>query len=163
MNEPVTIKRTTFNYRWYSRKMTTSGTLMLIIGITVLVAGYGFWRSTLCLGIGSFILFLAFTCFVEQEVSIDPDSKVMYRKRNLFGQICIGLKKWPLSDFTSVKCSRDVDAFGEGDLVFIGLRRKAGRTVRIKYFNVPSGRSAAHVENEARVLADAVGMPLEIN
>ena len=46
------------------------------------------------------------------------------------------------------------------DTVFVGLRRRSGRLMAVRYFYAGTGQSSVEVERVARNLADATGLQL---
>jgi hypothetical protein len=136
------------------------------------VAATGFGVGFLALGLyqhaisassfGAVSLLVAFFCLIKQQTSIDTDSRMVSREGYLFGRYRLWRRRRPLNDFVAVRCRRYPHP-GENDTVFIGLRRRAGRVMELRYCNVTHGSPGSQAQSDARWLADITGLPLDEN
>ena len=104
------------------------------VGVGCLALGlYQHAMSAPAIGVVS--LFIAFFCFVKKQTSIDTESRIVSREGYLFGRLRLWFRRRPLSDFVAVRCRRCPKP-GENDTVFIGLRRRTGRVMELRYYTV---------------------------
>jgi len=96
---------------------------------------------------------------IEQDTRIDTDAHTVVREGRLFGRFRVWIWRHPLSEFTGVAMRRHSDPEGS-DTVFVGLRRRGGRLMAVRYFYAGVGQPSVEAERVARSLADTTGLPL---
>lgn len=110
--------------------------------------------------IGILFLFCAFFCFVKQETRIDTELRLVIREGRLFGRFRVWFTRYPFDAFAGVTCRR-FERVRDNDTVYVGLRRKKGRIMELRYFNVASGYPDEQAKREAQNVAENIGLPLD--
>ena len=98
----------------------------------------------------------AVALLIDQDTRVDTEAHCIVREGRLFGCFRVWLRRHSLSDFTGVAMQRQSDP--EGDTVFVGLRRRSGRFMAVRYFNAGTGEVSVEAERMARSLADSAGL-----
>lgn len=111
--------------------------------------------------IGAVGLLLGFSMSIKTGTRIDPRLRVVYREGYLLGRFRLWLKQRPFSEFIAVRYRRVRS--GDEDTIFIGLRRQNGRTLEVRYYNLAPSGAGGQARDEARWLANVIGLPLDEN
>ena len=96
---------------------------------------------------------------IEQDTRIDAAARIVLREGRLFGRFRVWHWSHQLSEFTGVAKRRQSDPEG-CDTVFVGLKRRNGRLMAVRYFYAGTGQPSVEAERVARSLADATGLQL---
>lgn len=98
---------------------------------------------------------------VQRATSVDSSARVVCLRLRLFDYCPLWTRRWPFEEFDAVVRSAhtDIDTL-RIDSWLVGLRRRSGRIVWVRYENVaPDTRSAA-IDSVAQELAAVTGLPI---
>ena len=109
--------------------------------------------------LASFFTLIAVALLIEKDTRVDSDTRTIIREGRLFGRFRVWLWRHHLSEFTGVATIRHIDPDGT-DTLFVGLRRRSGRHLAIRYFYAGKGRASVEAELIARSLSEITGLPL---
>lgn len=109
--------------------------------------------------LASLFVIAAIFSLIEQDTHVDPESRTIVREGRLFGRLRVWRWRHALSDFSRVAISRQSNSEGP-DTVFVGLRRRNGRLMAVRYFEAGTGHRSVEAEQVARSLAEATGLQL---
>jgi hypothetical protein len=94
---------------------------------------------------------------INQNTTIDMSSLKVERKITLWGR-CLRNSQWSLSDFTGIGDYRVAGGADSNDLVQVGLRRRSGSILSLRYFNVVPGQPCPAAESFVHDLEGSTGL-----
>jgi hypothetical protein len=148
------------SYNWHPhtrrRYAFTFGAIALAVVVWFATHGESDWSPRI---ITLVVVVVSLFLLVEQDARVDSQAGVMIREGRLFGRLLVWRWRDRLSDFTGVGFRRQHDP-EDGDTVFVGLRRRSGRLVAIRYFFVAAGQPCYEAERVGRSLSDTTGLQL---
>jgi hypothetical protein len=149
------------NYKWHPytkrRYAFTVGAAVFVTVVWLTTRGGIEWAPRI---MALFIFLVSLFLLIEQDTKVDRPADVMIREGWLFGRFLVWRRRHLLSEFTGVGFRRQHDSEGGNDTVFVGLRRRSGRLVAIRYFLVGRGQPCYEAERIGRSLSEATGLQL---
>lgn len=116
-------------------------------------------RIALVLGVAFGLCAVALS--IQVRTIVDQVQRKVTRESMLLGRFVMFRRSFKFDDFKTVLTRCTGDEEGASDTWFVGLRRKSGRRLWIRYWNVPRKSACNEAEWLAERLAGEIGVSVE--
>jgi len=134
----------------------------IFIGVTTLILATHMTNDRWIVGsFGGVFALAGLAGCIRQRTIVHPDGQIIRQDSRLFGRKTLWSRQYTTHDFEAVILRRIKDGETDGYTYFIGLRKRTGRKIWIRYVDVCDELNIRWVEEIAWDLSRRTGLPFD--